>query len=198
MAKALHNATTQSWVHEIADASSGSHYLKTDSHVGVAEGSETVSANGALANLLLVGGVGYIEGNETAIVHYFGFPTKNPKGLAGRWISIQPNDPGFTSVTGAVTLKDVFAPYSLGGHLKKGADKLIDGVEALPIEGTVHAQSGNLPATLYVTTTGTLLPIEISVKNGSLTSVVTWDQWGKVVALTAPRSTIPITTADKK
>jgi hypothetical protein len=196
MQKALKNAENAVWVHEAGLETSGSRTLKSDNHIGTSSGSSSVDDAGAIANILLVGGVAYIEGNELAITHYFGIPSKHPKQIAGKWISIQSNDEGYTQVSGSVTLKDDFSQYTLGGKVTKGKDVELDGQKAMPLYGTVGGKSA-IPATLYVTTTGTILPIEISVKDGATTSVIQWDSWGVAVQLTKPATSIPLSKALK-
>jgi hypothetical protein len=196
MQKALKDATKAGWVHEVGLETEGSKSLQSDNHIATASGSSSVDDEGALAKVLLVGGVAYIEGNEDAVLHYFGLPAKHPAALAGKWLSIESSNSGFTQVSASVTLAGDFAQYTLGGKVTKSKDVVVDGRKATPIYGTVSGKS-TIHATLYVTTTGTILPIEITVKDGPVTSVIKWDAWGDAVVLTKPASSIPITTVLK-
>ena len=65
-----------------------------------------------------------------------------------------------------------------------------------PIVGRVPGPNGgsDLPATLYVTSTGKALPMKFSAVDGQTSESVQWSRWGEPVTLPLPGQAIPIST----
>jgi len=168
-ALALKDATAAGWVHEIASATGPGHSLKMVNDIGADEGRQAIDSDGAQSTVLVLNGMAYINGDVTALTRYFGLQTSNPQGLAGKWISIQPTDQNYSAVSAAVTLKSDFSNV-ISGPFTKGRAVAIDGTNLIPLHGFVQGPSGarTIPASLYVTQTGTVLPVRLQAPRAEL------------------------------
>jgi hypothetical protein len=194
-ALALKNATAAGWVHETTAATGPGHSLNMTNDIGAHEGRQVIDSDGAHSTVLVLHGMAYINGDSTALTQYFGLQTPNPQGLAGEWISIQPSDQNYSAVSAAVTLRSDFDDLMLG-HFSKESTVVVDGTSLTAVHGFVERPTGanNVPATLYVTQTGTVLPVRLQVSTGGVTETTTWSNWGHSVSLATPSQSIPIST----
>ena len=78
---------------------SGSNTGKVVQDSSLDSGKQTVAIGKGLASTLLTGGAAYISGNGAGMTSYFGLPSPLVQTLAGRWISVQPTDSAYKSVT---------------------------------------------------------------------------------------------------
>jgi hypothetical protein len=198
VSEALTNGAAATWVHEVTHASEPGHLFYSHNDIGATSGRQNIVADGSIASVIVLPGIAYIRGNEKAVVHFFGIPTSHPKAIAGKWVSISSSTTGFATVTSAVTLASDFHEYKILGPLTEGSDVTLLGQKVLPISGFVAGPSNkSIPATLYVTTTGTVLPVELSLSGGNLKSTTVWTAWGHTVEIVAPKPSIPISKIPK-
>jgi len=146
--------------------------------------------------VLLINGVGYVEGNEAALATFFGFAPSEAGSLAGRWISFQPGDTagatGYTAVTAGITLASVSGEVTLTGGLTLTGPARIDGRAVIGVRGTpTGSQAAGLRATLYVAATGQPLPVSYQIDSQGYQDTVTFGQWGEALNLSAPAGAIP-------
>ena len=191
---ALRNTVGTGWVHEAFNATGTGHTISMDNDIGTATGRQVIDADGAHAMVIVLDDAAYIEGDAQAMTSYFGFPSSRQ--LAGKWIAIGHSDNGYSTVRAAVTLKSDFSQVVITGPLKKEPVTVIDGRSVVPIVGTIAGATGGdpVPATLYVTATGVILPIELRAGNARATETTVWSNWGRSVRITAPPGPIPIST----
>jgi len=165
-----------------------------DNEIGATTGRQQIDYNGARSTTEVVGGEVYFRGDQEAIVSYFEIPTKDPQAIANRWISITVGEPGFSTVSAAVTLSSDFSQVKPLGPFHKGRQSKLFGLEVVPISAHLHGPAGvSVPITLYVTTSGTVLPVEYSVSYKGESSITKWISWGQRFTIVAPASSIPIT-----
>jgi hypothetical protein len=64
----------------------------------------------------------------------------------------------------------------------------------VPISGTIPQTASNatIKATLYVSKSLPVLPLEFHLASATETYVVTWSQWGHSVVLAAPKNARPL------
>lgn len=196
---ALRNAIRAGWVHEELQESGGGHSLSMVNDIGSTEGRQVVAVDGAHATVLVLDGVAYIQGDANALANYFGLSSKAQQ-LVGKWISLRSSDSKYSTVSDAVTLTSNFQQVVMNGPFTEGHVVVVDGRSAVPIGGYAPVSSGNTaePATLYVTTAGTVLPVayHVSAQQGTqhATLAAIWRDWGRPVTLVAPANAIPIST----
>lgn len=194
LALAIQNADASGWVHEITNASGPGHKWSADNVIGTTEGRQNIVSDGAHARVLVVGGNAYIYGDDKAITNYFGISTANPQKYANQWLELTPSNPGYSTVSNAVTLTSDLGHLEMQGKLKEGQVVVIDGHKVCPITGHIPATS-QAPAgigTAYVTTAGRILPFEYRITANGIKSTTSWTQWGHAVKLAAPNSSTPL------
>jgi hypothetical protein len=187
---AVHNAEASGWVHETSLFTGSGHNVTSTNDVGTTVGRQVIESNGAHATVLVVGGNAYIYGDVKAIATYFDISTIDPQKYANRWLEVTSSSPGFSTVSDAVTLASDFGHVALAGNLKEGRSQLVDGHRVVPVTGRI-ATTPQTPAangTLYITTTGTVLPVQFRLAGKGLQSTTSWSKWGHPVQITAPRS----------
>jgi len=196
VASAITNAGRAGWVHEDLQSSGSGHTLSMSNDVGMSEGQQVITPEGAHATVRLTGGVAYIQGDSQALTSYFGFPSSVAKQFAGKWISLRPSDSGFSNVSAAVTLRSDFSQVRLTGRLTKAPITEIDGQQVIPVRGNVTAPGGgrSVAGTLYVTAQGRVLPVELHASGQPGSETVVWSHWGRGAQLTAPGGAVPISS----
>lgn len=193
VSRALHDAVHAGWVHEKVLATEPGHIEKMENEVGAATGRQQIDVDGALSTTEVVGGDVYLRGDKRAVVSYFEIPTKDPQAIANKWISITPSEPGFSTVSAAVTLSSDFTQVRPLGPFHKGKESRVNGIQVVPIYGHVRGPSGVLePTTLYVTVSGTVLPIEYTLSYKRESFVTKWSDWGQSFTIVAPKTSISI------
>ncbi len=197
-AEALAAAEAAGSVHVDMTSSSGSGSTVYSSDVSSSAGRQVITiTGGGEATVLDVAGVGYLSGNPAALVGFFGFPAAASARLAGRWISFRSGQPYYQQVVNAVTLDSAIGVVRLSGRLaSKGAGR-VGGQPVVGVRGTAQSVPG-LPAgakaTLFVATTGRLLPVSYREASGSIRLGAVFSRWGETVSVAAPRDAIPISS----
>ena len=202
---AMKNASQQTWVHEtVSEHAEGSSTLAARSltmnnHVGSAQGVQAINYNGGLATVALVHGDAYIRGDGSALINYFQLVRSDPGPYVNKWIEFTPKDQGFSVISQGVTLKSDFDQFSSdpsemtkSGHMSEGSVTTRNGVKVIPIHGTLSVPTGKIPLTLYVTASGTPLPIELTADNATVTSTTTWSGWNTPYTLTPPSGALTV------
>jgi hypothetical protein len=163
--------------------------------VGTTEGRQVIVYNGAHAQVIVLNGNAYLYGDVNAIAHYFEISTTDPQKYANQWLELSPSNPDFSTVSAAVTLNSDFGHLVMPKHLTVGKTVIMGGHKVKPISGHIAATSQHPAATvtLYVTTSGKVLPVVKYVISGKgLHSTTSWSNWGHGVQLSVPTST-PLT-----
>lgn len=196
VSKAFKDAAASTWVHEVRHATESGQVLVTDDYVGTTSGSEHIELSGSIASVIVLPAAAYFRGNTKAMTTFFKF--KNPRKLAGKWIAVKSTESGYLSLSDPVTIKSDLGSYSILGPLTEASKTTLSGQSVLPINGFVAGPNKTeIVATLYVTTTGTVLPVEFSVMTSKIKSTTAWSGWGHAIVLTAPATSIPVKVAAK-
>lgn len=196
---AFNNAVAARWVHEDVVATGSGHTLSMVSDIGVKAGRQVITFDAAHAEVAVVDGTAYIEGDATALTQYFGIPTKTPQKYADKWISVPSSNSAYEAVASTATIGADFGQLVFAGPFHTGAVTVVGGQQVLPISGhtTGSSSSASVPATLDLTTTGKLLPVQFSAADKHASEQTTWSDWGQAVTITAPHGAIPIATVLK-
>lgn len=150
----------------------------------------TISGGGR-AEVRVLPGVTYFAANREALTGYFGFPSSLANRAAGRWMVLHPGAPGYTAVTEGVTLSSMMNEISVRGPLKLLPARTVQGVRVVGIRGIAGSpelkRQPKTPATLWVTASGSHLPVVYTAANRKLGSMTTmFSQWGSAVSVSAP------------
>jgi hypothetical protein len=191
---ALANAKAGGWVHEVSRAKEKGHTLSAINDIGTTEGRQSIHSDTSRAKVLLVNGVAYVEANAAGVTHYLELPTKHPAKLAGTWFTVPSSDANYAAVTAGTTLTSDFDQLQLAGPYRAGRQTVINHQKVIPIHclisGTPKGPKASI--TLYVTATGTTLPIKFVAATQSVTDTTVWSKWGETVHLAAPVNPQPI------
>jgi hypothetical protein len=192
--QAFTNAEHAGWVHEVTKGKQGGHTFSADNDIGTSEGRQIIQSDAARAQVVLIKGVAYVEGNAKGIENYFGITNVHPKRLAGKWLSLTSKDAEYSTITTAVTLKSDFSELQVTGPYTAGRPTVVDHVRVIPVHGLATGSQGAdpSPVIVYVTATGKTLPVEFTASSATATQSTTWSDWGRPVTLTVPAHSQPV------
>jgi hypothetical protein len=143
------------------------------------------------ATTLVVKSTVYIRGDAFALHAYMRFPTTFASRYAGRWLSIPRTSPVYRPAAIDVTFAS-FISDALPRHHLAVVRGMVGGRKLIGLRGTAP-EGGSL--TLYVPTSGSLLPIEgKEIVRGAhhATSRVSMSRWNEPVRVHAPAGAIPL------
>jgi hypothetical protein len=185
---AIHDAEGSGWVHETESATGSGHTFSAVNDIGASEGRQVIVADGAHAQVLVIGGNAYLYGDDRAIAGYFGISTTDPEKYANQWFKLTPSNPDYSTVSAAVTLKSDFGHVEALGRFKEGGIVEVSGQKVRSFTAHIPASSQNPAgnATLYVTTSAKPLPVGYVLTAKGIKSTTHWADWGHQVHLTAP------------
>ncbi len=193
LGEALAASNQEGSAHDVAVFTSGgvSTVFVQDSAAQSGEQSVTIGTK-EKATVILLDNVAYITGNRPAVTGFFGFPKNLGPTLAGKWISFQPTDQGYSTVSAGVTLSSALKEITPTGPLSMGRTTKVGGKSVVGIAGKVPGGH----ETLYVATTGAPLIVEAQASGHSGTHSgtdrITFSRWGEPVNLSAPTGAIPL------
>jgi hypothetical protein len=182
----------------VVTISSHTEVLSQDS--GTDAGRQVFTIDGkAHATVLVVGGVGYIEGDADALTQFFGFSPALARELASRWISFHRGESAggtdYQQVTAGVTLADVADELQLTGPLTLAKPTgAAAGQAVVGVHGDAPDNGDNPPGstmTLYVASKGRPLPVTFQIKSGAGQGTYTFSRWGEPFRPAAPPNPIP-------
>jgi hypothetical protein len=192
LSRAIRDAVGSGWVHETTYANGLGHKFSMVNDIGATQGRQVIVSDGAHAQVLVLDGDAFLYGDDRAIADYFGISTTDPQKYANQWLELTPTSSDYPTVSAAVTLESDFAHLAMPGPLKEGGIETIKGHKVRPISAHIPAteQTPASIATLYITTSGKILPFEYRVVGKGVTSITSWSHWGHKVTLTLPSPTL--------
>ncbi len=152
-------------------------------------GKGKISQEGFTIQLIQTGGSVYINGSAAFYQHVSGSAAAQL--LQGKWLKAPANSGELASLAELTDLgKLVDTALSDHGTLAKGSAATVEGQKAIGLKDTTKG------GTLYVATTGTPYPVEIT-KAGKESGKVVLDRWDQPVTLSAPAGAIDISKLQK-
>lgn len=143
-----------------------------------------ITQNGLSFQIISTPGQVYINGSDGFWRHFGGNAAVQL--FHGKWLKA-PATGELESVAQLTNLQQLFAKLLAShGTLKKGQATTVNGQKAIAVEDTTHG------GTLYVATTGSAYPIEVS-NTGSEGGTLTFDRYNEPVSLTPPPNPVDIT-----
>jgi hypothetical protein len=197
-AEALGAAEAAGSAHVEMTSSSATGSTVYSADVSASSGRQVITTpGGGQATVLDVAGVGYVTGNRAALDSFFGFPAAESGRLVGRWVSFRSGQPYYQEIVDAVTLGSALSVVTLSGRLSSRGTGRQDGQPVAAVRGVAQGVPG-LPAgtkaTLYVATTGRMLPVGFQELSGGIRLSAVFSRWGEAVSVAAPRDAIAITS----
>jgi len=197
---ALVDAAARGSGHQAVSSGSGSKTSTFSDDVATNEGRQVITlSDGARARILVVGGVAYFSGNQTALVQLFGLPAAVARDVGKRWVSVPSSNSKYSAVAADTTLPATLAAITPSGALTATASTRLHGEAAVAIRGRAPApQSQPGFETMYVTDSSRPLPLLVTFNlqaSGRLvagTETIALTDWGEHLALAPPTNTIPV------
>jgi len=196
-------ANARGSVHIVATESTGGMTGESVYDIARDHGKQIVSG-GSQGNstILIVSGVAYLQGDANFLQNSLGLSASSASTYAGRWIAFRSSDTGYRQVVRGDTLPSALTEATPTGSLTLTKATTADGVRVVGISGGLPAQATQAGATgsqvLYVSETSPHLPVEVVVHESqdaqSGTSIVAFSNWGEVVSVAAPSSSIPVSS----
>lgn len=161
-------------------------------------GKQTVAIKNELASVVLTGGTAYISGNSKGLTSYFGLPSSLVPTLTGKWVSVQPTDAAFQSLSANVALSSALANITPSGTLVAGRRQRVNRQWVKSISGEAPGGDGRL--TLFVAANAAPLPVEAVETSGSGRSakgeIVMFTRWGEHVQVPVPAGALPLSAIE--
>lgn len=182
-AKAAADGATS--VHASGSGSDNGVPLVINLHIVAGKGGKgSLSEHGLSFDLVRIGPTAYIRGSKAFYKRFAGAAAAQL--LQGKWLKASALTGQLASLTPLTDLTKFF-DNALGNHgtLQKTGTTTVHGV---PVVGVKDTTKGGI---LYVATSGTAFPIEVT-KGGSSGGTLTFDQWNQPVTLTAPPNAVDI------
>jgi hypothetical protein len=196
LSKADAAATAAGSLHFSSTTKDGSSSITFSDDSASSDGRQDITiSDGGQMTVLVVRGVGYVDGNATALSGFLGIPDATAVQLAGRWISFTSGAPGYQQVVSGVTTSAVLTEINPVGTLSKTAPTTVDGQSVVGVRGPAPAGDG-MPAgsdvTVYVAAKGRPLPVSCLEGSGKDETHITLSRWGEPVSVAVPQSAIPV------
>jgi hypothetical protein len=187
------DATREGSVHLAVTVTQGAAQQTIAQDSGRRSGRQIVTLSNGSISAVVVGGKAYVEGNANGLADYLDFPTKVAADLASLWISYRRSDPGYAAISSGVTLGEALRQLRPQGTLTKLGPSVVDGQPVIGVRG--DQASGSV--TLYVSTTGSPLPVEAAEQATSAQTTfatVVLSNWHEELVLRAPLRSVPISS----
>jgi hypothetical protein len=151
-------------------------------------GKQVLTAGEAQVTALVVDGTAYVNANQLAMSEMFQGSPSAAQEFAGKWLSFPSSDPAYAKISPTLTLTSLLQAITPTGPLTKLSPSTVDGQSVIGIRGELP--NGG-PGTLYISSTGSPLPVEevSGFAGGGTTS--TFGGWGEPVHPTPPLGAIP-------
>lgn len=193
---ALTDARKAGSVHEVMTYRRKGHAVVMTDDVGISEGRQLISVTRReKARVLVFGAAAYIAGDQTALTHFFGFPTATARQISNRWVGVPSSNRDYTAVADDATLSSVLSNLGLSGHLTELVPSTVDGQRVVGITGAAEHLGKDAPlGTVYVSRSDHPLPIEATytLSDGEH-STLSFGHWGERLALHRPRRVVGAT-----
>jgi hypothetical protein len=191
LARVVHDADAQGWVHVSASATVGTTATTATSDAGPTSGQQTIKVGTQSATLVYVGHVAYVQFSSLALAQTLGAPTLSAAAV-GKWVSFQPTDKGYSTIVSGVALPSLVSQLlQFPGVLTIGAPTVVNGQSVSPITGETRLDGRTVKAVLDVTRTAHPLPVEVNASSPGASETVILSNWGSAVTITAPSGATP-------
>jgi hypothetical protein len=196
----------ESSLHFIETTTEGTDRVGIVGDVGISSGEQRITlregAEVGHLTLLLTHGTAYFEGNTVGLEGFTGLSATLSAEFAGRWISVPATNTDFGEIADSLTVESAATEFvKLPGTLRRGKTSAEKGRPAIAVTADQHTKSSNLQLTMHVATTGAVLPILVegttkSRGSASRSVTVVFSNWGAVLHLAPPASSVPITEVE--
>jgi hypothetical protein len=195
-------ATTRSWtVHYTSESIIKKVPYIESGDAGPASGTQTIrfgrGATADDADLIEIGSLTFLKGNEQAMVDLAGLSPTQAAATQNHWVLFSTDNPSFSQVVAGVRSHDVATEVELDGPYSLGPTRTLDGHRVDAIRGTQSlAGLKKARAVLYVQASGRhLLVEEDSIGTGGKPNGderIVLSKWGERVRPKAPQASVTL------
>jgi hypothetical protein len=188
---AITSAKAAKSVHVSGAIKSGGQSVGLDLSIVQGKGaSGTISEGSASFKLIATGGNYYIQPSRSFLLK-FAHTSAAANLFKGRWLKASSTDSSFATFGQLTSIKGLIGSLPKGnGTLTKGSTSTLAGQPVI----AVNSSKGG---TLYVATTGTPYPLQVSKDNGGQSGKVTFSDYNKAFTITAPANSINLDQLEK-
>jgi hypothetical protein len=190
-------------VHFASSASQGTVTIRVTGDTGTTSGAQTLTVKkGNLTeqvSALLVGSMGYVKGNATALHNVIGLSSSLSRKYAGTWLSFPTSNSSLAQLVAGLLNSQVSNELQMSGPYSYGTATTVGSQHVLAVHGTVSTQSGSkVPVVLYVAATGSPLPAEEVTNPGTtggssaIHGTVAFSHWGEKTKEKAPSHSVSL------
>jgi hypothetical protein len=190
--------------HYVLRATQGNQSETITGDAGRNSGQQAITDGTLHIQVVLVGGVAYVQGNAQSLNTMISLPKASSQQYAGRWIAVHNSDSLYASISESVILQSALAQLIPSGTLKLTGLKTVQGRQVIGVRGGLPGgvQSGLTGSTtLYVATSRPTVPLAYSeqVSNGKQhgQDAGTFSNWGAPLHLSAPSGSVSFSTVSK-
>jgi hypothetical protein len=192
----LADATAQQWVHgtSTSPAERGAAATSFVSDDGPDRGTQDITVGSLSGAIRVLGDRTYIQGSPESLEALFEVPADIAAPLGGVWITLQPGDSEYHSITIGVTSPSFLQEIAFTGAVTKGT-ATVAGAAVTVLEGTLAASAGPGTGVLYLTGAAQPLPLTWVEVGSTGTTRTSFADWGHAVTVSAPSGAVPLPTA---
>jgi hypothetical protein len=138
--------------------------------------------------LIKTGKTIYMQANSSMLAE-FGMPPIMASSIGGRWVALQPGQPGYSDFIQLFDDSSTNSSSSLTttGPVVNGGQTIRNGQNVVALKGTFDGTAG----TIFVTTDGQHLPVEFDVGG----TTVAFSNWGEPVSISPPQGALSLSSA---
>jgi hypothetical protein len=155
---------------------------------------------GGRTTILLIAGVGYIQGNALGLAEAFGVSQDEAEQYAGQWISLKHGQKigqgEYADVTAGISLPSIAASMAMAAPAKLAQPGKVNGQATVAVQGklTDKLLPSGTRGTAYAADNATLRPRQFNITEpGHIKTRYNFSKWHEKVHLTAPKGAIPAT-----
>lgn len=158
------------------------------SDTAAASGREAVTQGTSQLSSLAVAGTLYVEANQGALTSILRVPATAAHQLAGKWLSFPSTSAVYGTLVKNLTTGQLLQQMTPTGTVTKTAPTVVDGVRVVGLQGELP---GGFTGTLYVSSTGSPLPVEEVFTTPVGPTTTMFSDWGESVDVTPPTDAVP-------
>lgn len=159
---------------------------------GPRSGSQDLSINGANTESEIVDNVAYFKADASVLTEVLGVPASKAERIANQWVAFSRADSRYATISDGLTMSSALEKFLPVAPLSQIASTAFEGVAQVMIKGSAPVTFGAGTATLLVTLGSDPLPILLSERHGTDSSLqVGFLRWGVPVRSTVPAGAIP-------
>ncbi len=147
---------------------------------------------------ILDGGVAYVRGNFLGLRAFMDFTTSAATTEAGHWVFAERSKPAqalvYYSMASGLTVSSMVAQLLMLGKVTMAPLRVVHGQSVYGVKGN-KADDTSVPEVLYVRSTGSHLPVEMTSSYKGVNATVVFGTWGRPPSVSVPAQAVPMITS---